>query len=294
MDTALALKIAIDKGQAVSPGDAVQHLENSALVRRLTQDWHDEPLFYVWRLIALSEIPFAGELDYTRKLIDRIHATMATPFGFSLSGDASYFLPCYNAMLVSAFCRLGLARSAAVLNAVDWIVTHQPMDRGVSVSVPGFRFDRFGGCFRDTPCYIGLAKSVLALQAYWQRSRDSNVADKLAQGKAYLLKHQLVKRLSEDKPITQHILDISFPESYHLNIVELIRFARDANLLNDPRTDFVRQYLRDNREESGWKINYRYRSKGYITFDRGSQPGAWVTYIIDRALAQTTASALPR
>ena len=107
MDTALELKIGIDKGLSISRSEALQLLEQSELVKKLTRDWRDDPLFYVWRLIALSEIPYAQHLEYTCMLIDRIFEKLATPFGFSLSGDKKYFLPCYNAMLVSAMCRLG-------------------------------------------------------------------------------------------------------------------------------------------------------------------------------------------
>lgn len=287
VDTALALKIAIDNGTSISQPEALQQLEQSVLVQKITSDWHDDPLYYVWRLIALSEIPYAQHLSYTRKLIDRVFEQLATPFGFSLSGDEKYFLPCYNAMLVSAMCRLGQAKTTQVLNAVEWINTFQPMERGSTVSVPKLKFDRFGGCFNNTPCYIGVAKSVFALFYYWQYTGDSSVVSKLEQGTEYMLAHQLVKRRSLDKPITQHIMDISFPESYHLNIVELIRFAGMANLLDDPRTEYAKSYLQSKKQSSGWNIDFRYRAKGYITFDSGRKTGDWVSYVIDKALQQS-------
>lgn len=294
MDTALELKIRVDSGGNVSQSEALHLLEQSALVKKLTGDWSEEPLFYVWRLIALSEIPYAQHLEYTCKLIDRICERLATPFGFSLSGDEKYFLPCYNAMLVCAMCRLGQSRTEQVVNAVEWINTYQPMERGLSVSIPNFRFDRFGGCFNHSPCYIGVAKSVFALFYYWKSTRDQKVIPKLEQGKEYLLDHLLVKRLSQDKPITQHIMSISFPESYHLNIVELIRFADDANLLDDPRTQYAKDYLLTKKGNSGWKTDFRYRSKGYVAFDDGRKAGDWVTYIIKHALCRDGNSASHR
>lgn len=284
MDTALELKIGIDKGLSISRSEALQLLEQSELVKKLTRDWRDDPLFYVWRLIALSEIPYARHLEYTCMLIDRIFEKLATPFGFSLSGDEKYFLPCYNAMLVSAMCRLGQSRTKQVLNGVEWINKYQPMERGLPVSIPSFRFDRFGGCFKNSPCYIGVAKSVFALFSYWKSTGDPGVLLKYERGKEYLLKHHLVKRLSEDKPITQHIMSISFPESYHLNIVELIRFAGNANLLDDPRTHYAVRYLQEKKANSGWKTDFRYRSNGYTAFDDGRKTGGWVTHIINYAL----------
>jgi len=284
MDKALELKISIHNGLPISRSEALQLLAQSELVKKLTRDWSDDPLFYVWRLIALSEIPFAQHLEYTSKLIEQVFEKLATPFGFSLSGDEKYFLPCYNAMLVSAMCRLGQSKSDHVLNGVEWITTYQPMDRGRSVTIPKFNFDRFGGCFKPTPCYIGVAKSVFALFSYREATGDTGVNEKLEQGTEYLLEHELVRRRSDGTPITRYIMDISFPESYHLNIVELIRFAGNAGLLDDPRSQYAIRYLETKKGKPGWVRDFRYRANGYTTFDDGRRTGDWVTYIINSAL----------
>lgn len=285
MDTALLLKIKMDEGEKVSEKEALLKLEQSKLVAKLTKELVDKPLFYVWRIIALSEIPEAKHLDYTKNLIDRIYEKLSTPFGFSLSGDEKMFLPCYNAMLISALCRLGRANDIQVKNAVKWINTFQPMERNISVNIPNFNFNRFGGCYNKTPCYIGLAKSVIALFNYRKETGDETVNQKLEQGIEYLLNHQLIMRLSKEKPITHHILDISFPESYHLNIVELIRFASEAGLLKDKRTDKAGQILESiKNKDGGWKVNYRYKADGYTVFDTGRKSGEWVTYIINKSL----------
>jgi len=285
MDAALELQIGLDSNESLSPDDALNKLNQSDLVKRLTSNMVEKPLFYIWRLIALSEIPYAQYLDYTNNLIDRIYERLSTPFGFSLSGDEKSFLPCYNAMLVSAMCKLGQSDNRTVLSAIEWISRYQPMERGVEVSVPNLKFEKYGGCFNNTPCYIGLAKSVFALFEYQQVTGDKNANQQLEKGIEYLLQHQLVKRLHKDSPITQHIMDISFPESYHLNIVELIRFVGRANLLEDSRAKYAVQYLENLQTNDGcWKINYRYRADGYTVFDKGRKSGDWVTYVIKKAL----------
>ncbi|EAR09966.1 hypothetical protein MED297_07756 [Reinekea sp. MED297] len=280
--------MAVDRGDVISPEQALSLLNRSALVQTLTQSLVDKPLFYVWRLIALSELPFARQLPYTQALIDRVYDRLATPFGFSLSGDRSQFLPCYNAMIITALCRLGEANTDAVRQGVEWIITHQPMKRGVPVSAPGFRFDRFGGCFNDSPCYIGLAKSVFALLHYQRATGDASVQEKLNEGTEYLLNHHLIYRLSTPTPITNHILDLSFPESYHLNAVELIRFVALANRMHDSRTEPLKQALLTKKNnDHGWYCNFRYRGDGYVPFDQGRKSGAWVTYVIQQALASS-------
>ena len=70
MDSSLTLRMAVDRGDVISPEQALSLLNRSALVQTLTQPLVDKPLFYVWRLIALSELPFARQLPYTQALLD--------------------------------------------------------------------------------------------------------------------------------------------------------------------------------------------------------------------------------
>ncbi|MDR2039344.1 MAG: hypothetical protein LBQ60_15580 [Bacteroidales bacterium] len=285
MDAALQLKIDLEKGQSYSESEILEKLFESELVKELTHDFPGKPLSLVWRLICISEVPFGHLLAYTKKLIDKVYASFSTPFGFSLSGDEKNFLPCYNAMIVSALCRLGRAKDQQVTSALNWIYENQPMERGIVVDLSEFRFDRFGGCFKNTPCYIGLAKSVIALQNYRKATSELKYDSKLRKGTDYMLQHKLFKRLSKDQPINQHITDISFPESYHLNVVELIRFVHDAKLLNDDRTKDLIDFLKSRQTKDGnWKINYKYKADGYTVFDKGRGVSKWTTYVIKWSL----------
>jgi hypothetical protein len=281
-DSSLKLRVLHDNGIKLSKEQAIAELKQSAIIKRLTSDIIEKPLFYVWRLIALSEIPYTIYLDYTQSLIERIYSKLSTLYGFSLSGNEKMFLPCYNAMLVSALSRLGRAEDLEVKNAVNWIIANQPMERGMEVAFPKLKFDKYGGCFHKTPCYIGLAKSVMALIEYRKATGNNEGNDKIAQGVEYILKHQLYKRLKTGKPITGRILDISFPESYHLNIVELLRIVKEANHMVDERTkDAMAFILNQKHKDGGWKVSHRYKADGYLVFDQGSRPGEWVSYILN-------------
>lgn len=285
MDSAFELKIAIDKGEIFSDRQIMQKLQQSELVAKLTDDLPNKPLALVWRLICISEIPFSNKLEYTQKLIDKVYEKLATPFGFSLSGDEKMFLPCYNAMVVSALCRLNRANDQQVRNAVEWINTNQPMQKGIKVEIPDFNFDRYGGCFKNTPCYIGLAKSVFALRDYKEQTNETKYDRQLNKGITYLLNHKFFKRLSKDEPITKHITDISFPETYHLNAVELLRFANKANLLQEKNSSDLINLINNKRNKDGkWKNNYKYKAEGYVVFDKDKKNNEWTTHIIEQAL----------
>lgn len=285
MDTALELKIGIDKGISFSDKEIIDRLQNSSLVKELTKDIPSKPISMIWRLICISEIPYANKLDYTQKLIKKVYSKLSTSFGFSLSGDEKMFLPCYNAMIVSALCRLGRAKDQHVKNAIKWINNNQPMQRGTKVDLPNFNFERYGGCFKSTPCYIGIAKSVFALHDYKEHSKEKKYDSQLQKGISYILEHNFFKRLHKDEAITKHITDISFPESYHLNVVELLRFAKKANLLErDEAKDLISQIEKKKTKNGNWKNNFSFKSEGYIIFDKDKKEAEWTSYIIEQSL----------
>lgn len=286
MDTALELKIGFDNGQIFSDRQIIDKLQKSELVVELTSDLPEKPLALVWRLICISEIPYSNKLDYTQKLIDKIYEKLATPFGFSLSGDEKTFLPCYNAMIVSALCRLGRATDQQVRNAVEWINTNQPMQKGKKVAIPNFNFEKYGGCFEKTPCYIGLAKSVFALRDFKEQTTETKYDKQLMKGTTYILEHKFLKRISKDEPITKHITDISFPETYHLNAVDLLRFANKANLMQNENTKDLIKLINERKTKGGkWKNNFKYKADGYVIFDKDKE-SEWTTNIIKQALTE--------
>jgi hypothetical protein len=287
VDTALELKIGIDNGQIFSDKQIIDKLQKSELVAELTCDLPEKPLAWVWRLICISEIPYSNKLDYTQKLIDIVYEKLATPFGFSLSGDEKMFLPCYNAMIVSALCRLNRANDNQVRTAVEWINTNQPMQKGVKVEIPNFNFDKYGGCFKNTPCYIGLAKSIFALRDFKEITNETKFDIQLKKGTTYILDHKFFKRLSKDEPITKHITDISFPETYHLNTVELLRFANKNNLLSDKNsTDLINHINKKQNKDGNWKNSFNYKANGYVVFDKDKKESEWTTQIIKQALTE--------
>ena len=288
MDAALQLKIDLENGITYSKDQILDFLQKSDLVRELMANIPHKPLPMVWRLIGLSEIPGSWHLEFTQNLIEKVYKILATPYGFSLSGDQKMFLPCYNAMIASALCRLGRAHDPEVRNALDWLNTHQPMQRGEKVEIPGFNFEKYGGCFNKTPCYIGLVKSVFALNVYKEKTGSNIFDEKLNQGTEYMLQHKFYKRISNKQPINQHITDISFPETYHLNAVELLRFATNTNLINHNSTKDLIEYLKKKQGKDGfWKSSYRYKAEGYVPFDQAGSAADWSSFIISRALSKS-------
>lgn len=287
MDTALELKMAYDSGKAIDFNQVQYLLSESALIRKLTESFERKPLYAIWRITALSEIPYSFELDYTIQVIEYIERHLSTPSGFSLTGKETDLLPCYNAMLLEALSKSGRAETLAAQNAAQWIKRYQPFERNSTVLWTGKGIKKYGGCLKATPCFLGIAKSVKALVAYDKAigHKDEQISLLISKGMDYILKHELYRRLSNKEPINNHILDLAFPASYQLNIVELLELAYITGNIKNPNCESAINFVNSKKTKDGyWKINYVYKSDGYISFDRRGKKADWLTYLFNKFL----------
>ncbi|MFV0414268.1 MAG: hypothetical protein ACK5L3_13550 [Oscillospiraceae bacterium] len=287
MDTALALRRAADAGQLPPPSEVGALLRQSPLVSRLTASFEPKPTYAVWRLVALAEIPGTGQLPYTQALLRYIEQNMVCEWGFSLDGTAGYFLPCYGAMLLEAYCKLGLAHRAAAQNTLARLKRYQRLERGTPTLWEGKGIQKYGGCLKSTPCFIGVAKSVKAAAHYCHATAhaDKEAEAFVERGMAYILQHRLYQRLSSKEPINGHILDIAFPASYQLNIVELLELCLLTGRLGHPACADALAYVNSKRGPGGfWKTTHSYRGPGYVLFDPRGKPAEWAGHILSRCL----------
>lgn len=285
MDTALELRIACDNGSFVSTEQVENLLNSSDLVRGLIANFERKPLYAIWRIIALSEIPYAQTLKYTNQVIEYIEKHLSTPSGFTLTGKETDFVPCYNAMLIEAYSKLGNAKMQSVQNAIEWIKKYQPFERKAVSAWSGNGIKKYGGCLKATPCFLGIAKTVKALVAYDKaiEHEDKEVLSMITKGMDYILKHELYKRLSNKEPINNHILDLAFPASYQLNVVELLELAYQTGSIKNENCKSAIDYINSKKSKDGyWKINYIYKADGYLSFDKRGQKAEWLTYLFDK------------
>lgn len=288
IDAALVLKMSFDKGAKYDDKTINALLKSSELIHVLTANFVSKPLYAIWRIIALSEIPYTNRLEYTKQVVEYINKHLATQCGFTLTGKAADLLPCYNAMLVEAFSKLGYANTIHVQNAVTWIKRYQLFDRNLTTDWTGKGIQKYGGCLKATPCFIGIAKSVKALIYYdiAMDGKDKDIATLIARGMDYILQHNLYKRLTNQQPINNHITDLAFPASYLLNIVELLEMAYLTGNINHRGCKDALDYVMSKQTKEGsWKIDYIYKADGYVSFDNRGKRGQWLTYLIEKYIA---------
>lgn len=281
-DTALTLRIAKENHEQLSDSDIDHLLEQSNLIQRLTDGFTEHPLSAVFRIVCLSEIPYAERLPYTQKLTDYINQHVATLEGFSCLGGLDELVPCYNAMLLEAYTRLGFAESKEVQAALQWVKRYQLFDRNQTTAWPYNGVCKHGGCLGATPCYIGIGKTVRALITYseFTGQKDHNVEILINQGIEYMLRHRLYQRLSNGKPICQHINDIMMPQSYALSLTDLVYIVGKRKLKHNKNSIDLMQLLKKKEvAENRWKIDYLYTYKGYVGFENRRKASEWISFL---------------
>lgn len=281
MDTALKLRLAHEKNEPLSPQRIDQWLQESLLVKKLTtQPLSTNGLANLFNLVGLAEIPHVEELDHTKKLIDYAEAVLATSEGFSYTGKSDQIVPCYNAMLLEAYARLGLSHSPSAQQALNWIKHYQLFERNQQTTWTGSGIRKHGGCLNAVPCYIGIGKTVRALLTWreYQKSADPEVDQLIEEGLAYMLKHRFFLRLSSDTPISKYITSSAFPQSYFLSLTDLIYIAGKGHRLQAENTQPLLELLKSKQvKENQWKLEHIYSYTGYTSFETRRKPSEWLS-----------------
>lgn len=72
---------------------------------------------------------------------------------------------------------------------------------------------------------------------------DEKVNDMIHLGLEYMLQHKMFRRLSNGQPISAHITESMFPQSYHLSLTDLVYIIQKSQSANDPRATDLLQLI---------------------------------------------------
>lgn len=280
MDHALELRIKVEQEEPIEA--PFEYLNQSEIIQKYSGMTDLKPLGKIFALVGLAEIPYAEQLPLTQELIAFMNQHLATLQGFSFTGKMEEIVPCYNSMLLEAYCRLGLGESEEAQNALNWIKQYQVFDREEKTTWPHKGICKFGGCMKNVPCYIGIGKTVRALLTYQEKvdPTDDKVNEMIRRGVDYMLQHKMYRRLSTDQPISPHITESMFPQSYVLSLTDLVYIIQKSQSVDDPRASELLQLLHDKQTKTGgWKIDYIYKYNGYLPFDNRRKDSEWLTYL---------------
>ncbi|MCH4168687.1 MAG: hypothetical protein LKF42_05490 [Streptococcaceae bacterium] len=286
MDTALFLRIGFERGELFSNSEINELLAQSALINKIlsAENSRSNPILsLIFKLSALSEIPYSKHLSAVNSLIAKLNNEAATEVGFSYTGNLIDIVPCYNAMVLEAFARFGLGQTKACQNALNWIKQYQLFERNQHTDWQHQGIFKHGGCLGKTPCYIGIGKTIRALLTYRTFSDypDQQVDALIEKGLSYMARHQFFLRLSDNQPISKHITANIFPQSYFLSLADLIYIYSKSNYFDKQSTKALMTLVKSkamNREQQ-YKMDYLYRYPGYVPFNSRRGPSDWLSYL---------------
>ena len=288
MDSALILKQKYDEGKIQSFSQASKYLNSSELVNVLLSDNNFETIELLNRLIEIAEIPFTSEIHKVKEWVEKLVKMSFCNYGFSYTGKSDNILACYNAMITSILIKMNYPDKSKTEKGIEWILQYQNLSRGEKNKWNGTSLLKYGGCMKNTPCYAGLVKSVIALSDYNKipnKTAKLDVGNKLQEGLEYILSHHLYKRKSIDKPITSYITKLTYPYFYKTNIIELLKLMKENGLDSDARCLSAKEFLKRKRKKDRyWRANSIYLPKEWVLFDRPDEPGLWISYEIDKLI----------
>ncbi|WGH75971.1 hypothetical protein P8625_02045 [Tenacibaculum tangerinum] len=290
MDKALELKIKFKNNEITNFREAEQYLNNSDLFKSLLTDFDYSVLNLLWRLTQLAEIPFSNNYSIVAEWTEKLINETFTGEGFSLNGKNDYLLACYNGMITSILIKLNHYDKDKIRKGINWIKNYQNVKRGEKCDWKGTGLKKYGGCMKSTPCYIGLVKSMIALSDYKNSidyRTDNNLEIKLEEGLNYILNQKIFLRISNNKPITKDITKLTYPFTWKINIIEILRLIKDNQMLNDSRCSIAQEYLKSKRKDDGFwwcQTSNIMKNKSWIRFDKPREKGLWISNEIEQLL----------
>jgi hypothetical protein len=288
-DPALQLRIDFDSGNIRTLESAFPYHQKSKLFQKLISFDSGDVFALMGRVLELAEIPFAGESEKVKAMMEQLVSQTYCNEGFSYTRKSDNILVCYNAMITDALIRLRYKNKDIVETGINWILKYQHFERGNVSQWKGKSTQKYGGCLKSTPCYVGLIKGVKALTSYnlEYKTRNAAIAQKLESGITRILNQQIYLKLTSNEPITSYIQEFTFPHSYKTNILEIMEILR---LNKVPYSNHILPafaYLKKKRHKDG---SFR-AVKGsnplknsWIYFDEPGKPGEWISYIANRIL----------
>ncbi len=257
MDSALKLRLAFEQGEDLKTEIIDNLLKESKIIGKIFNVSNNTNLTRIFQLVGLAEIPYSDRLAKTQEIIKFIDKNLATDKGFSYTGQEDGIVPCYNAMLLESYVRLGLKDSKEVVNSLNWIKQFQLFRRNLTTSWKGKGISLHGGCLNAIPCYIGIGKCVRALITYdeFTNGRDKQVKEMIDVGVEYMLQHHMFLKLSENSPISRNITYNSFPQSYFLTLTDLVYILGKTNNTHDDRAEKIMELLNSKKVNvCEWKL----------------------------------------
>ncbi len=235
----------------------------------------------VWQLVFLSELGADGNNERIRRGVEHVLETMQAPDGsFPNVGRYSGNLLCLEGQTVRALLRLGYGDDERVRRGLGFLVA----------TVQEGNYDcRYN---KDVPCSWGAVKALRALVEVPRNHRSGEIEGAIHKTAEFLADGDLANANypTPKGQISKHWFQLSFPRSYHSDILEAMVALDAAGYAGDerlrPAVEFIadqRKLLKRQGQEpiEAWKSKHVLTGKLLVDLDWRSRggPSKWITLL---------------
>ena len=175
--------------------------------------------------------------------------------------------PCINGRTVA----IGAYFGQDVKGIVDRLLTEQMADGG-------WNCEQENGSTRGS---LDTTLNVLEGLLEYERSTGTNgdVGAARARGEEYLLKRNLLHRLSDGEIPQKRWLSAGFPEAWFYTVPRVLDYLRQARREPDPRMEEALGLLESKRDADGrWPLDHAYHDASHVDFgETEGGPSRWIT-----------------
>lgn len=235
----------------------------------------------VWQLVFLSELGADGNNERIRRGVEHVLETMQAPDGsFPNVGRYSGNLLCLEGQTVRALLRLGYRDDERVQQGLGFLVG----------TVQEGNYDCRHN--KGVPCSWGAVKALRALVEVPRNHRSGEIESVIRKTAEFLADGDLVNANypTPKRQISKHWFQLSFPRSYHSDILEAMVALDDAGYAGDerlrPAVGFIadqRKLLKRQGQEpiEAWKSKHVLTGKLLVDLDWRSRggPSKWITLL---------------
>jgi len=235
----------------------------------------------VWQLVFLSELGAEGNDERIRRGVDHVLNTMQASDGsFPSLGKYSGNLMCMEGQTIRALLRLGYGGDERVRRGLDFLVAT------VQAGKHECRYNN------DVPCSWGAVKALRALVEVPRNQRSGEIETVIRKTAEFLADGDLANANypTPKGQISKHWFQLSFPRSYHSDILEAMVALDAAGYAGDerlrPAVEFIadqRKLLKRQGQEpiEAWKSKHVLTGKLLVDLDWRSRggPSKWITLL---------------
>ncbi|MDO8121892.1 hypothetical protein Q6346_11285 [Isoptericola sp. b490] len=256
--------------------------------------WQARDRFYtdkyrgtVWQLVILAELVADGAEPRVRAACEAIlrDSQDRESGAFSMARDKRaggglhrQVIPCLTGNMVWSLIRLGMADDPRVRRALDWITRYQRFDDGDDEAPTGWPYQPYEICWGRHTCHMGVVKALKALAAIPPDRRSPAVAQSLADGAEFMLRHHVHKRSHDlTKVAKPGWRRFGFPLMYQTDVLEVLGILTSLGY-RDERMAEALDLVADAADADGrWSLASTFNDRFVVPIETKGEPSRWVT-----------------